>query len=124
MRAGRRWKFFDAVYHAQFYVYRCPYETFVAECRRRWKLEQSSTAPSGKALAHICPNGARLYILWLPPWNRARSVYHIGIVAHEVTHLTMYVLLTRGVNADSENHEPYCYYLEWLLAETLKRLRA
>lgn len=122
--SARRWAFFDAIYQAQFYVYRCPYAAFCADLKRRWGIEQSANEPGGKAIRHETAGGKRLYFLWVSNRNRARSSYHIGIVAHEVMHLALFVLMARGINANIDDHEPYCYYVEWLLAETLKRLRA
>lgn len=124
MKRARSWAFFDHIYQAQYYVYRCPYAKFTAELKRRWGIEQSANEPGGKALRHLTDGGKRLYFLWIPNTNGARSSYHIGIVAHEVLHLALFVLMERGVNASIDDHEPYCYYVEWLLTETLKRLRA
>lgn len=121
----RTWKFFDPVYMAQFFLYRGPYSLFTQRMKRLYDLDDDGRpAPAGKCLEHTHDNGTRHYVMWVPGTFNLRASDCLNTLAHEAMHLTIYVLMTRGIDATKDNHEQYCYYHGWLFEQCWKRLKA
>lgn len=119
---AQHWQFTDPVYQQKFELSRGAYTAFVARTKKRFDIELGESEPGAKCV-HIDRSGRSRILLWFPTNNRGRSIADVGVVAHEATHGCLFTLMRRGLDATIDNHEAYCYYLEWLLAECLQRLR-
>lgn len=118
------WQFFEPVYMAAFSIYRGSASALDKELKRRFGREAGDLPPSaGKAIEFTRSNGTRHYVLWLPETFDLGKSGSINTLAHEVFHLTMFVLMTRGVDATKDNHEPYCYLHGWLFEQCWRRLK-
>ena len=49
----------------------------------------------------------RKYVIWL---SEKKDFYSL---LHEVLHTVFKILSDRGIKYDPENHEPYCYYVNF-----------
>lgn len=54
-------------------------------------------------------------------WFRDRKP-KASVVAHEALHVTIDTLKKSGMSLSDNTQEAYCYHLEWLTREILKRL--
>ena len=125
VRRGYAWEFNDPIYRAGIMLYCCEHGDMVKSLLR-YKVKVADVVeepPAGKCIEHYYDSGRRLYIVWIRPGWRERDLDDMNTLVHEVMHVTMTVLMRRGVNADCTHEEPYCYFAGWLFEQCLARLR-
>jgi hypothetical protein len=122
---GHAWAFEDPIYKCAVQLYCCPHAVMEAAIQRDMgvAVADGDNQPAGKVIELRADSGARTYVIWLlPPWREA-SLDDMNTLVHEVTHAALTALMRRGLNADVDHEEPYCYFLAWLFEVCLQLLR-
>ena len=58
--------------------------------------------------------------LWMPKWEFCRD--DLSSLVHEVSHFSIRIILSRGIDVTIDNNEPYCYYVEYIFHAILLKL--
>ena len=94
-------------------------EQATSESIEGWGL---NNADEGNCYAFIKKRtGANVYVVSLKSKNRTNK--NIGILAHEVTHLTFRILQNANIPIRLENDEVFAYLHEFYFIEALKNLK-
>jgi len=62
----------------------------------------------GKSFWNVETNRFRLFL-------RSEENISVGTIAHECKHIVNYIFDARGIKLDTDNDEPECYLLGWLV---------
>lgn len=124
--AGRAWRWDDPVYKVGLYLFSSPHSAMIKALRRSAdiKVKDVKEPPQGKAIEHYHDDGKRVYIIWVDRGFNVRNPEHLNTLVHEVMHITMTALMRRGLNADADHEEPYCYYAGSLFEQCYRLLRS
>lgn len=73
-------------------------------------IQKASTGPppAGKVIEHYKNDNCCSYVVWVSDeWKPTPD--GLNTLVHEITHVTMTILMRRGFDADRDHEEPYCY---------------
>lgn len=108
------YKFFEDVYHQNFYFFpgytEEQYEAFIRKTSPRYSIN----------LSGVHGNTARddngIYI-----WTRSNN--DLGVLVHECIHAANYCLSDRGIKSDAVNDEPTAYLAQWIFDKCKKHMK-
>ena len=118
--------FRDPLYKIRFHLYHAPEARLVAACKRDGQ-DIIAHAGAARCINYVAPGYGQLVVhLWFDPSHRLSSPFGASCVAHECVHAAHAVFARIGAKASFawEDDEPYAYYVEWLVCEVMRRLRA
>lgn len=122
--SGDAWEFSDDVFHIRCYLFRSSWETMrTALNTRGWGIDPRDRMSLGTTLTHKNEVGAYHQAIWLPEdWDIADAEC-LGTLVHECQHVTFKGLIHRGVCANQDDHETFCYYIGSLFERCFELLR-
>lgn len=114
---------YDEVFKGAFVVRTGPWSAVVSELDAAgWKVTEPSKAARTLHLAR--DGGHDLCLLWFGPEIQRDAETFAAHVAHECHHAAWFTLSERGVSAEAFADETGAYYVGWLAAQVVARLRA
>lgn len=114
----RTWTFEEPIYGHKFLLLHGTRQQYAAFLKRKFK-DDYEVPDDCDGLVRSVPTGVAI---WFPERIR-RTNYWIGVVAHEALHATAAALISRDIRLEENNmHEPYAYYLQWIVEECCNRL--
>jgi hypothetical protein len=118
---------FCPLYTVSYVLLRCDVEeipallaTEIPDEETRTEILKHCNIPLGVAARFIRTNSIRygaVVAFWLDPRKAG-----LPVLAHELFHAVADVLDSRGLILSDTTDEAYCYYMEWLMRESLRRL--
>jgi len=106
---------YDKIYRVNIYVsYGHPRDYFIKDVKcnvkQNIKLDEKATGH----MHYFRKDNSDIY--WV--WTEKKS---LSVLLHEFLHVTAYVLMDRGIKMTWNNHEPFCYYQQFLFNEFLMK---
>ena len=114
----------DPLYKIRFHLYHAPEARLVARCKRDGEVVEAHNG-AGRCLFYQAPGFGQLVVhLWFSPNTDLRTPFGVSCVAHEAVHAANAVFEHVGCAPTFAWHadEPYAYYVEWIVRETIRRL--
>lgn len=111
VKGGRGWMWSEPMYRVNVVVMQCPHEHLQAALESIGVKAPAAgeTPPAGKVIEHWKDKGCGTYIVWIAPEWKANPD-GLNTLVHETMHVTMTALMRRGIQADVDHEEPYCYF--------------
>lgn len=122
---GRAWDLEDDVFKIRCFLFHSTYDEMRTVMNLRgWGIEPRERIPLASTLVHRTDDGAYHQLIWLPlEWSH-ETLECLNTLVHECQHVTFKGLIHRGVCANQDDHEPFCYYIGSLFEKCLGALKA
>lgn len=112
---------YDPVYRSEFAFVICPWAEFKTWCQRHFDYTPPDKhAPRGFTLEHEHDDGAKAWVIWLPPERFSPTRRQLASMSHEALHLTVLILRDRGVQLSAESDEAFAYHHMFVFMEAMK----
>lgn len=113
------------IYEQEVEISYCRLEEFNEYLKKGFKLKAPFDGTTKAAVLEVVANGKRRLFLFFnhDQLKGSDTLYQIGLISHEMVHLTDYIMDFAGIKNDIDNNEPRAYLSGFLAKRVFSELQ-